>query len=142
MTQEVVTDLSRTDRPSLGLASGTWVQVYRRRMDDLLSTPACTMPSAERPLRLAEFDGLFADAVRRVEGDGELVQLRMAGPAGLRERVRDLTDRESSCCSFFGFGLAGSDDDLVLTVRVPAEHREILAALADRAAVLSAGLSA
>jgi hypothetical protein len=106
-------------------------------MDDLLTTDACTLPTAERPLRLAEFDALFADAVRRVERDGDLLQLRMSGPAGLRERVRDLAARESACCSFFAFDLVGSDADLVLTVAVPAEHGAILAALADRAAELS-----
>lgn len=102
-----------------------------------MSTPACRLPTAERPFRLAELDALFADAVRRVERDGELVHLRMTGPAGLRERVRDLADRESRCCSFFTFDLAGDDADLVLTVGVPAERRAILDALADRATELS-----
>jgi hypothetical protein len=106
-------------------------------MDDLMSTPACTLPTTERPLRLAEFDALFADAVRRVERDGDLVHLRMSGPEGLRERVRDLTDRESRCCSFFAFDLAGPDADLVLSIGVPAEHRAILDALADRASELA-----
>jgi hypothetical protein len=62
----------------------------------------------------------------------------MSGPAGLRERVRDLTARESECCSFFTFELAGSDADLELTVGVPAERRDVLAGLADRATELSA----
>lgn len=103
-----------------------------------MSTEACTLPTPDRPLRLAEFDALFAEAVRRVERDGDVVHLRMSGAAGLRERVRDLSARESQCCSFFEFGLAGSDADLVLTISVPAERRDILSALADRATELSA----
>jgi len=39
-------------------------------MKPLLTTDACTMPIAERPLRLAEFDGLFPTAVQRVERRG------------------------------------------------------------------------
>lgn len=103
-----------------------------------MTTAACTLPTAERPLRLAEFDALFAGSVRRVERNGDLVHLRMSGPAGLRETVRDLAERESRCCSFFTFELSGSDADLVLTVSVPEERRDILAALADRAVELSA----
>jgi hypothetical protein len=107
-------------------------------VDDLMTTDACTLPTAERPLRLAELDALFTDAVRGVERDGEVVRLRMSGPAGLRERVRDLTARESACCSFFTFDVAGSDADLALTIEVAPAHRAILAALADRATELSA----
>ena len=107
-------------------------------MDDLTSTDACTLPTAERPLRLAEFDALFAEAVRGVERDGDVVRLLMGGAAGLHERVRDLAARETQCCSFFRFDLAGSDADLVLTISVPAERHDILAALADRATELSA----
>jgi hypothetical protein len=36
-------------------------------MDDLLNTDACSMPNADRPVRLEEFDALFATAVRGVE---------------------------------------------------------------------------
>jgi hypothetical protein len=107
-------------------------------MDDLLTTDACTLPTAERPLRLAELEALFAEAVRGVEPDGDVVRLRMTGPAGLYDRVRDLAARESACCSFFRFDLDGSDADLVLTVAVPPAHRAILAALADRETELSA----
>jgi hypothetical protein len=107
-------------------------------MYELLTSEACTLPTADRPIRLAELEALFAEAVLRVDRDGDVVRLRMAGPAGLRDRVQDLADRESSCCSFFTFDLAGSDADLVLTVAVPPAHRAILTAIADRAAELSA----
>jgi hypothetical protein len=69
-------------------------------MGDLLNTDACTMPTAERPLR---------------------------------ERVRDLVERETTCCSFFTFAIEGLSDAVVLDISVPQDRREILDALADRA---------
>jgi hypothetical protein len=96
---------------------------------------ACTLPVVERPLRLAEFDDLFATALRD--------QQRLS-PTWLRWRLdpaaettaRDLTARESSCCSFFSFSFAPDGDLLNLDVRVPVAHVEVLDALAVRAARL------
>ena len=107
-------------------------------MENLLTTDACTMPTAERPLRLAEFDDLFATSVRRVERRGSAVRLRLAGKVGLVDRVRDLAARETSCCSFFSFVIEGTDQDLTLDISVPPERQEILDALAERARELSA----
>ena len=89
-----------------------------------MNTTACTMPTAERPLRLAEFDALFADAVRSVAYEND--------------RVRDLAERETACCSFFSFVVDGESDDLTLEVSVPPQHRDILKALAARAVEQSA----
>lgn len=107
-------------------------------METLLTTDACTMPTAERPLRLDEFDDLFATAVRTVERRGTDVRMHLTGARGLADRVRDLTARESSCCSFFTFAVDGTDEDLTLDISVPPARREILDALADRAQELSA----
>ncbi|UYM06374.1 hypothetical protein [Solicola gregarius] len=96
------------------------------------------MPTAERPLRLTEFDALFASAVRSVERRGDDVRMRLTGEDGLVERVRDLTARETSCCSFFAFTIDGTDQDLTLDVSVPPARRPILDALAERARELSA----
>ena len=52
-------------------------------MEPLLTTDACTLPTAERPLRLAEFDELFATAVRRVERRGDEVRIHLVGDRGL-----------------------------------------------------------
>ncbi|BCB75070.1 hypothetical protein GCM10022251_35630 [Phytohabitans flavus] len=100
---------------------------------------ACTLPTAERPLRLAEFDELFATAVRRVEPvTAEHVRMWLTGPAGLAETVRDLTARETQCCSFFSFtitpGAAGNGEALWLDVVVPAQYTDVLGSLAQRAA--------
>jgi hypothetical protein len=107
-------------------------------MEPLLETDACTLPTAERPLRLAEFDALFTAAVRRVERRGRDVRLHLRGEPGLADRVRDLTERETQCCSFFIFGVVGTDQDLTLDISVPPARQEILDALAARAQELDA----
>jgi hypothetical protein len=105
---------------------------------------ACTLPTAEQPLRLAEFDALFATAVRRVEPVGPThTRMRLTGPAGLAATVRDLTARETECCSFFTFTVtpekAGEGEALTLDVDVPPEYTGVLDSLAERAATISAG---
>lgn len=106
-------------------------------METLLNTDACTMPTADRPLRLAEFDTLFATAVRLVETRDGRVRMHLSGEDGLAEQVRDLTARESSCCSFFSFDIDGTDQALILDIAVPPARQEILDALAQRARELS-----
>jgi hypothetical protein len=100
---------------------------------DLLTTEACTLPTAERPLRLAEFEGLFADHLTQLSWEGERLRLTLSGGVDLRDVVADLTGRESACCSFFDFALSGPPDLVVLEVGVPPERREILDALAELA---------
>lgn len=97
---------------------------------------ACTLPTAQRPLRLAEFDALFATAARDVERtDATRVRVTLAGPAGLEATVRDLAERESQCCSFFTFGVtADRSGRVVLDIAVPTAHVAVLDALAARAA--------
>jgi hypothetical protein len=107
-------------------------------MDDLMTTDACTLPTADRPLRLAEFDDLFAGALQGLEHDDVRACLRLTGDAGLRERVRDLARRETACCSFFTFVVEGTADAVTLDVSVPPEHSDILAALVGRATEPSA----
>jgi hypothetical protein len=117
-----------------GLATRTLVRVYRHLVEDSWPpTPARCQP----PLRVAEFDALFAESVRGVERGGESVRLHLAGAAGLGDTVRDLAQRETACCSFFTFAIAGSDDELTFDISVPVEYRDILSALADRANELS-----
>jgi hypothetical protein len=102
---------------------------------------SCTLPTVEQPIRVAEFDDLFATAVRAVERAAPTT-LRLAVAAGFAERARDLASRESSCCSFFGFDFAADTDETVaMTVTVPAAHVAVLDALAARARAL-AGLGA
>ncbi|WP_406079134.1 hypothetical protein [Micromonospora sp. NBC_00858] len=74
---------------------------------------ACTLPTVEQPLRLAEFDELFATAVRRVETlTATHARMTLIGEAGLTAAaVRDLTARETGCCSFFTFTITEPADD-------------------------------
>jgi hypothetical protein len=104
---------------------------------------ACTLPTAEQPLRLAEFDDLFATAVRAVEVLGPThARLRLTGPAGLETRVRDLAARETECCSFFTFTLtaetAADGEGLVLDITVPTGYTDVLDSLTQRATTLAA----
>jgi hypothetical protein len=89
---------------------------------------ACTLPTAERPLRTAAFDALFRD--------GLLSQARISAttlrweldPAAVPE-ARRLAALESACCSFFAFDFDGSGVD----VTVPPDRAGVLDALQARA---------
>jgi len=96
---------------------------------------ACTLPTAEQPLRSAEFDELFSTAVR----DGERLapghlRLTLVGGPERADAVRDLAERESQCCSFFRFGVEERGGVVRLDIEVPAGHVAVLDALAARAA--------
>ena len=94
---------------------------------------ACTLPTAEQPLRLAEFDELFTTAVRQVDLVSTThTRLHLTGPAGLTARVRDLAARETACCSFFTFTITPGET-VVLDIEVPAAYAGVLATLTERA---------
>jgi hypothetical protein len=95
---------------------------------------ACTLPTAEQPLRIAEFDDLFTAGLRGVERvSSTRLQLRL--DAMTEATARDLTARETSCCSFFTFDYGTTvDGELRLDVTVPQAHVGVLDALAVRAA--------
>ena len=94
---------------------------------------ACTLPTGERPVRVAEFDELFATALRGQQRVAPtLLRWRLdpaTGPA-----ARELAGREAGCCSFFTFTFALAGDDLQVDVEVPAASTGVLDALAERAA--------
>ena len=95
---------------------------------------ACTLPTAEQPLRVAEFDALFADAVQAVvRPEPTRLRLELVFSAEHAARAAELAARENGCCSFFTFTLTVADGGLALEVAVPAEHVEVLDALAERA---------
>ena len=91
---------------------------------------ACTLPTADQPLRVAELEALFATAVRHVDRLGDRrARLHLAGPAGLEATVRDLVARETECCSFFAFTISGTADAVTLDVEVPATQVGVLEGL-------------
>jgi hypothetical protein len=98
----------------------------------------CTLPTAARPVRTAEFKDLFA---------GQLAAPRWISPhqtefrfgGDLHDQVSDLVARETACCSFFDFSMTYEPDEavprssLVLRVGVPADRRDVLKALTKQA---------
>jgi thioredoxin len=101
---------------------------------------ACTLPTAEQPLREAEFEELFATALRAVERPAPTwLRLNLDAGTEVEARTRDLTARESSCCSFFDFQLTTANDALTLDVRVPEARAEVLDGLARQAETARAG---
>lgn len=96
---------------------------------------ACTLPTADRPARVAEFEDLFRNAVRSIERSGpDLLRLHLVGDETTRRDVEDLIARESACCSFFTFELTSQQDGARLDVRVPGSQTAVLDAIQGRAA--------
>lgn len=95
---------------------------------------ACTLPTVERPLRLAAFDDLFAAAVLAVHRiDPVRLSLDLDPTPAVAARVAELTAREVACCSFFAFTLVIGAGTLSLQVATPPAYADILDALATRA---------
>ena len=109
-------------------------------MSDLAWVPqSCTLPTEEQPLRIAEWDALFAEC-KAVPSRPQPLRLHLelaAGP-GVEERVRDLAERESGCCSFFAFAVSGGEGggngsgSIGLDISVDPAHEAVLNALAAR----------
>jgi hypothetical protein len=95
---------------------------------------ACTLPSAEQPLREAEFDALFAEAVQAItRPEPTRLRLNLIFTAENAARAAELAARENGCCSFFVFTLTVADGVMALEVAVPDRHVEVLDALERRA---------
>jgi hypothetical protein len=104
-----------------------------RNIDELTILEGCTLPTAERPLRIAEFDDLFSTALTAQMRPSPEV-LRWSLDPRAEAFARDLAARETHCCSFFEFSFASEGQTLQMDVRVPAVQTEVLDALAARAA--------
>lgn len=91
---------------------------------------SCTLPTAERPLRMADFGGFFAETVRGVDRTAPTrLRLDLAPSPQAAARAAELAAAESSCCSFFTFTLTVTDRDLTLEIAVPTQHAAVLDAL-------------
>jgi Ran GTPase-activating protein (RanGAP) involved in mRNA processing and transport len=94
---------------------------------------SCTLPTAEQPLRIAEFSDLFAASLQSADRSCPTL-LRLTLLASARQEAVRLTDAESSCCSFFTFTVSEPVADQVhVDVEVPAAHVVVLDALAEQA---------
>jgi hypothetical protein len=101
--------------------------------------PSCTLPTAEKPVRVAEFDRFFSDAVRAADRPSRTrLSLDLEPTAEMAAHAADLVVRETACCSFFTFTLIATGGALELGVAVPDRHVEVLDALAARVAEVRA----
>ncbi|UGT62535.1 hypothetical protein [Nocardia asteroides] len=111
--------------------------------EQMTKLSACTLPTAERPTRLAEFDTFFARSVTATARPAPTrLELRLRTGGDAEPVGRDLAARESACCSFFTFSFTpGPAGTLVMGIEVPPAYLEVLDALAGRAqaAVIGAG---
>jgi hypothetical protein len=95
---------------------------------------ACTLPTADRPLRTAEFGQLFGGSVLGVERvNDRCARLELRPDPAVAALAADLAVRETQCCSFFQFAVIATGGRLTLEVTVPAAQTEVLAALTERA---------
>jgi hypothetical protein len=93
---------------------------------------ACTLPTVEQPLRVAEFDDLFTQALRDVQRPA-VTRLRLTFDPASGAAARDLVVRESECCSFFAFTVSATATELVIDVEVPDAQVAVLDAIAAHA---------
>jgi hypothetical protein len=101
---------------------------------------SCTLPTVERPLRVAEFDALFATVTRPAERLGPTrLRVRLPGGPDALARARDLVARETGCCSFFSFDLRPSATATELEVQVPESQIAVLDAMQRRVEAVRAG---
>lgn len=100
---------------------------------DVWVPQACTLPTVERPLRLQEFDEVFSTVLRGQERVSPHVLRWVFDPAA-EAVLRDLTVRESECCSFFVFDIVDGAAGLVVEVTVPSSQVAVLDALETRSA--------
>ena len=126
--------MSTIARTELSLASGTWVQVYRREMSEnhLWAPDACTLPTAEHPVRQGEWVDLFAT---NLQAQSRVSSTRLHWWLDPRSEAvaRDLARRETACCSFFTFDFVPRAEGLQVEVEVPPAYERVLDGLAELA---------
>ncbi|GAA5147827.1 hypothetical protein GCM10023321_09270 [Pseudonocardia eucalypti] len=99
-------------------------------MTSFQSPTECTLPTAEQPIREAEFAALFGTALDVTRVDQRWLRVSFADADGVAARVRDLARRESRCCSFFDFAVTRTVGRVSLDIQVPLARAEVLDGLA------------
>lgn len=90
-------------------------------------TEECTLPTAERPLRVAEWTALLACDVLAVERRGAAAARLVLRPEPVvAAAAADLAVREARCCSFFRFAVTAGAGDVGLEVGVPERQVAVL----------------
>lgn len=130
------------DEPSVGevvrwVAAGYGVEQVA---PSWVPAEACTLPTGEQPLRLAEFDDLFSASLRSVRRpDDTVLLITLDGTRGIEDRARDLTSREADCCDFFDVTVQRCADQVVVQVRVPRSRAMVLDGLERQARAATSG---
>lgn len=92
---------------------------------------ACTLPGDQQPLRIAEFDRLFAQAVTGVHRSAPTcLRVTLVPDPQVAARAADLAARETRCCSFFTFTLTLSAASVQLSIEVSDANVAVLDAMA------------
>lgn len=118
-------------RPVRAIRGGTGGEPVGRSW---IPVDACTLPTAQQPLRQSEFQELLADAVQQVERVS-VTHLRLRLAAAANAAARELAAKESECCSFFTFRFAPNGSGSVwMDIEVPSGRIEVLDGLAALAA--------
>jgi hypothetical protein len=140
-SEQAATRVPAATRAPEGLAARVRAAVGALEGAAAWGPAACTLPLPQRPLRVAEFDRLFAVALREVaRPQRALLRLTLDGSEGVAAATRELIARETTCCSFFDFTLTGTADQLLLLeVRVPEAQIGVLDGLQARAAAMGGG---
>lgn len=117
------------DRTPVGVVeTGTEVRVYRHGMStdvarDAWIPEACTLPTADQPLRVAEFETFFTEHLQSINRRSRTeLRLSLDGHRTTEEEARELAARETACCGFFTFRINRSDGTVRLDIEVPAAH--------------------
>ena len=98
----------------------------------------CTLPTAAQPLRVEEFDALFARAMGSVQRPTPS-RLEVVLPSAAAPAARDLVARETACCSFFTFTLRAVTGRTELAIEVPDAHAGVLDMIQRRIEVVRPG---
>jgi len=93
---------------------------------------SCTLPTPERPLRVAEFDDLFKYVLGSTRH--EATRLDLVVQRTVEAAARDLARRESECCSFFTFEFDSAGEDVLMHIGVPPEQVGVLDTIEARVA--------
>jgi hypothetical protein len=96
-------------------------------LDDWCAPDVCTLPLSAQPLRVADWDALFAGSVRVVRRMPGGVEFVLDAGSASAASVADLADRESQCCAFLEFALSVRNGSLKLAVTADADHADVAA---------------
>jgi hypothetical protein len=95
---------------------------------------SCTLDSADRQARGAEFGRLFSAAIRAVDRpEPTRLLLELEPTRRIAAQAAELAMAETACCSFFTFNMQVAAQRLVLDIAVPPAHVQALDALATAA---------